>query len=187
MRIHTVANWITLGRFGLYLLILVLLLGENQSFKMIILPLYLVVFLMDKLDGWAARKFNQCTDVGVALDRAVDRIIVTTLAFVYIFFIPDKLMLIILMTNLMRDFLVSGLRQLATENNILMSKHPLGKLKFVVENIMVILMISVLTIPALAELSDPTRQLILISLVISSVLGWWSFGQYTREVFGNQT
>jgi phosphatidylglycerophosphate synthase len=179
MRIHTVANWITLGRFGLYLLILVLLLGENQSFKMIILPLYLVVFLMDKLDG--------CTDVGVALDRAVDRIIVTTLAFVYIFFIPDKLMLIILMTNLMRDFLVSGLRQLATENNILMSKHPLGKLKFVVENIMVILMISVLTIPALAELSDPTRQLILISLVISSVLGWWSFGQYTREVFGNQT
>lgn len=186
MKINTIANWITLARFAIYLIALALLLTGNESYKLVILPLFIIAFLMDKLDGWAAKKFNQTSDVGVALDRAADRIIVTTLAISYLFFNPDRLILIIILTNLMRDFLVSGLRQLAAEKDIFMSKHSFGKVKFVVENISAILMISLLTVPALGELSSTVKLTMLSTLVVSSILGWLSFWLYTKEVLGQK-
>lgn len=37
--------------------------------------LYMACVILDEFDGWAARKFDQCTTFGAALDIAIDLLV----------------------------------------------------------------------------------------------------------------
>eukprot|EP00834_Sanchytrium_tribonematis_P002090 NODE_58_length_28395_cov_1.465720.p19 type:complete len:188 gc:universal NODE_58_length_28395_cov_1.465720:4158-4721(+) len=60
-------NWPNLVGYVRILLLLGFLLTEQ-------IELYIVSYLLDALDGYLARKYNQCTLFGATLDMVVDRI-----------------------------------------------------------------------------------------------------------------
>jgi CDP-diacylglycerol---glycerol-3-phosphate 3-phosphatidyltransferase len=182
MKINTIPNWITLTRFVLYIGIMIILLGNIGSLKLIILPGYIMVFLMDKLDGYVARRYKMESDVGKFFDLATDRVIVTTLLICYVYFFPNVWVLAILLTNLIRDFMVGGLRQLAALHSIFMKAHIMGKIKFITENLSVILMVTLLSLPITENFITLTHRIIIGLLIIGSVMGWGSFYLYFKQV-----
>ena len=162
----------------MYIGLLVILLADLEGLKWLILPTYVLVFLMDKLDGWVARKYNQSSEVGQFFDLAVDRAIVTTMLICYLYFYPNVWILALLIVNLIRDFLVAGLRQLAAIKSVFLKAHILGKLKFISENLSLILMATWLSYPRFGVI---IHELILGILIMGTIFGWLAFGQYLRQ------
>lgn len=92
------ANIITIARFPLILVYLVILYSGNTTALLWNVPLILVIFLMDTLDGWVARKRGESSLLGSVLDIATDRTLEYILWVVYahIGLIPVAVPLIVL-------------------------------------------------------------------------------------------
>ena len=73
-----VANLITVLRFPLLIVIVLLLYFGGTVGQLIDAPLIVVLILMDSLDGIVARRRNEQTLIGSALDIAADRACVSS-------------------------------------------------------------------------------------------------------------
>ena len=93
----------------------------------------------DSLDGHLARKRNEITNLGKFLDPLADKILVTAalLALIQLGTLPAWVALVIIS----RDFLVSGLRMVASSNNQVIAASWVGKTKTVFQIIAMILFI----------------------------------------------
>eukprot|EP00835_Amoeboradix_gromovi_P006987 NODE_975_length_2652_cov_0.575793.p2 type:complete len:190 gc:universal NODE_975_length_2652_cov_0.575793:2470-1901(-) len=60
-------NWPNLVGYVRFLLLLIFLMTDR-------IEMYMISYLLDAVDGYLARKFNQCTIFGSTLDMIVDRI-----------------------------------------------------------------------------------------------------------------
>jgi CDP-diacylglycerol--glycerol-3-phosphate 3-phosphatidyltransferase len=71
--------------------------------------LILVVFLMDILDGYVARKFNEVTEFGKVVDEIGDRVVETVLfmTFAYLQYIPLWAPIIMIMRGTIVDSYIS--------------------------------------------------------------------------------
>jgi cardiolipin synthase (CMP-forming) len=69
----TVASWITICRIGLIFPIHVAIMQANWSKALVLLA---IAAFTDGLDGFVARKRNECTRVGAALDAIADKLLV---------------------------------------------------------------------------------------------------------------
>lgn len=88
---------------------------------------FVTAAISDFLDGWLARKLGLVTPMGKLLDPLADKVLVCS-AFVYLSaggFCPVWITVLILA----REFLVTGLRQLAVEAGQVMAADRLGKWK----------------------------------------------------------
>ncbi len=129
-------NSITVARLILVVLFTAVLAfdtqGDNGSLlKIIALWAFAVGSASDYLDGYLARKMNQVTNVGKLLDPLADKILVCA-AFIYLSAIgicPFWITIVIMF----REFLVTGLRQLAVDNNIVIAADIFGKWKTVLQ------------------------------------------------------
>ena len=71
---NQLANLITLSRLLLMLLVIVLVLKPPAAWQLFVaIPLTIMVFVSDALDGYVARRFQQTSKLGAVLDIAVDR------------------------------------------------------------------------------------------------------------------
>ena len=70
---HTMANIITVARFPLLFIYLGILYYGNQTLMFWNVLLIFVIFNLDSLDGWVARKLNETSLLGSVLDIATDR------------------------------------------------------------------------------------------------------------------
>lgn len=93
--------------------------------------------LSDLLDGYLARKWNQVTDFGALMDPLADKIFVTVSMLFMVAFqlIPAWVGAMIIS----REFMVTGLRMLATKQNKVISADKFGKLKTFLQMIMLLL------------------------------------------------
>lgn len=83
--------------------------------------------ISDFLDGYLARKYNLITNFGKLIDPLADKILVSA-AFIYLTYVgmcPFWVTILIIF----REFLVTGLRQLAVENGVVMAADRSGKWK----------------------------------------------------------
>lgn len=83
--------------------------------------------ISDFFDGYLARKYNLITNLGKLLDPLADKILVSA-AFIYLTYVgmcPFWVTILIIF----REFLVTGLRQIAVANNYVMAADRLGKWK----------------------------------------------------------
>jgi len=90
---------------------------------------FTIASLTDWLDGYLARKMNLVTDMGKLLDPLADKILVCS-AFVML----TKLGIApawVTCAILSREFLVTGIRQLAVEKGVVIAADKLGKWKTV--------------------------------------------------------
>lgn len=100
---------------------------------------FALLALTDGLDGYLARSRNEVTNFGKFLDPLADKILVTAalLALIELGKLPAWVALIIIG----RDFLVSGLRMVASVERQVIAASNLGKAKTVVQIIAIILFI----------------------------------------------
>lgn len=182
MRVNTVANWITTGRLILYFLIIVILYNNLEGWYWLTIPLFTLVFLADKLDGWVARKFNQTTDIGVYLDWSLDRAIVLITMLFYVMKTGMDGIFWLLVINITRDSILAGVRQLALKNNIFLKTTMIGKIKYVFENLGIIMMIYIITTGNRFETVN-LNTILFVIFAITSILGIYSMINYFKQIF----
>lgn len=67
------ANLITLSRFPLLLILVLMLYLGNTTVRLLAVPLFFVVFMLDTVDGFIARRRGETSLLGSVLDVATDR------------------------------------------------------------------------------------------------------------------
>lgn len=77
------ANIITVARFPLLFIYLGILYYGNQTLMFWNVLLIIIIFNLDSLDGWVARKLNEASLLGSVLDIATDRTLEYVLWVVY--------------------------------------------------------------------------------------------------------
>ncbi|WAN63324.1 CDP-diacylglycerol--glycerol-3-phosphate 3-phosphatidyltransferase [Candidatus Phytoplasma rubi] len=161
--IKTSANLITLFRIFLVFVMLpflfvtkkVLTHPDPDSFKILFILIFILASITDFLDGYIAKKFKQKTIFGKFFDPIADKLLVIV-SFFYIYILSIKnallleknhnkeielLLLSVLLINIIRDFLVTGVRLMAFEQKTIITASFLGKLKTIFTFISIFLML----------------------------------------------
>ncbi len=105
--------------------------------------LFLAAAITDILDGKYARKHNVVTDFGKLMDPIADKMLVVS-AFVMLSCLKDAshprwlLHPVLTILFIAREFLISGVRQLAAAKGVVIAAGKLGKFKTTFQDIIVI-------------------------------------------------
>lgn len=100
------ANLVTLGRLILLFAIALPLSYSSEPLALwAVVGLVLVVFVLDAVDGWVARRLDQCTVYGAAFDIAADRVVENVLWIVLadLGYVPLWVPLVFLVRGLLVD------------------------------------------------------------------------------------
>ncbi|MGJ8635017.1 MAG: CDP-diacylglycerol--glycerol-3-phosphate 3-phosphatidyltransferase [Luteolibacter sp.] len=120
-------NAITLSRLFLTAGFVIFVAWESTVAHSIALAFFVIAAISDYIDGWLARKMGLVTPLGKLLDPLADKILVSS-AFVVL---SAKGICPVWITALIigREFLVTGLRQIAIEAGQVLAADRLGKWK----------------------------------------------------------
>jgi len=120
-------NALTLARIGLTALLVAALTLDVPGRFTAALVLFLVAALTDYLDGVIARRQNLISNFGKLMDPLADKILTAS---AFICFIPLKLVAAwVVIVIISREFLITGLRLLASSKNVILPAEKLGKHK----------------------------------------------------------
>ncbi len=121
------ANRLTLGRLVLTVLF-VLALSSNWAYgRTVALGLFLLASVTDYLDGEIARRWGIITKFGKLMDPLVDKVMMAAafICLVTLTAVPAWVATIVVA----RDFLITGLRLLASSEGVILPAERLGKHK----------------------------------------------------------
>jgi len=121
------ANKITILRIALLPLLVIFLIKDETFFNWLGLAVYLLAAATDWLDGYVARTAGEVTTLGKLLDPVADKLLFTAalLPLVSRGEVADWIAILLLG----REFLVSGLRSVASSEGVIISAGTLGKYK----------------------------------------------------------
>ena len=104
--------------------------------KWIAVGIFVIASLTDMLDGKIARKYNLITNFGKFMDPLADKLLVCSamIALIELDRIPAWVVIIIIA----REFIISGFRLVASDNGIVIAAGWWGKVKTVVQMVMII-------------------------------------------------
>lgn len=177
-------NSITFARLALTVVYVIAASIEGNIAAWVTLAAFVVAATTDWLDGYLARKMNLVTALGKLLDPLVDKILVCA-AFVHLsmeHLCPMWVTILIIG----REFLVTGLRQIAVERGIVMAADRWGKLKTIFQMIYIIAALLWLCLPSVPSaqsaaqglrwLVDPSHHFtpatLWIALFLTCLSGW---------------
>ena len=114
--------------------------GENHTFRMIALALFIIASLTDLLDGKIARKYNLVTNFGKFMDPLADKLLVCSalICLIELNALPAWMVIIIIS----REFIISGFRLIAAENGVVIAANYWGKFKTASQMVMIILLLA---------------------------------------------
>ena len=120
-------NAITFSRLVLTVAFVIVVSWRSATHYGIGLALFSIAAISDFLDGWLARKMGLVTPLGKLMDPLVDKILVCT---AFVFFTARELCPVWITALILgREFLVTGLRQVAVEAGEVLAADNLGKWK----------------------------------------------------------
>lgn len=121
------ANRLTLGRLLLTIVFVVALDSSWQYARTYALVIFIVAGLTDFVDGEIARRYERVTNFGKLMDPLVDKIM---MAAAFISLVPLKAVPAWAATTVVaRDFLITGLRLMASAKGHVLPAERLGKHK----------------------------------------------------------
>ena len=188
-------NQLTMGRLFLTALFVAVMSIPDQLLKSIHLLDYritiailffLIASLTDFLDGYIARKLNLVTDFGKLMDPLVDKIL--TSAVFIILSKEDMIPAWITITIISREFLVTGLRLLASNQGKVLSADSLGKWKTTSQIIVASYFLTILgsnepILKYLKFINQPIfGDLLIIICTTITVISGWSYLSKNREL-----
>ena len=188
-------NQLTIGRLFLTALFVAVMSIPDQLLKSVNLLDYritiatlffLIESLTDFLDGYIARKLNLVTDFGKLMDPLVDKIL--TSAVFIILSKEDMIPAWITITIISREFLVTGLRLLASNQGKVLSADSLGKWKTTSQIIVASYFLTILgsnepILKYLKFINQPMfGNLLIIICTTITVISGWSYLSKNREL-----
>ena len=129
-------NKLTMGRiFAIPVFIVALLMGYRYAAVII----FILASLTDLLDGKIARKYNLVTNFGKLMDPLADKLLVMSalICLVQIGDVPGWMVVVILG----REFIITGMRQVAAAQGIVIAAGMTGKIKTTTQMIAIPLLI----------------------------------------------
>lgn len=134
-------NLLTILRVLLIPFFVVFLLVDITAYdKFIALAIFVVASFTDFLDGYLARKNNLVTNFGKFMDPLADKLLVSAamICLIELQKLPSWIVIIIIS----REFIISGFRLVASDNGIVIAASYWGKIKTVLQIIMIALLIA---------------------------------------------
>ena len=121
------ANKLTLFRTALVPVFLIILYWGFPYADMVALALFITAGVIDVVDGYIARKYNQVTDFGKFMDPLSDKMLVVS-AMCWLVQ-TGEMGGWVLAVVLLREFAVSGMRLVAVKQGIVIAAAVSGKVK----------------------------------------------------------
>ena len=129
-------NKLTMGRiFAIPVFIVVFLMG----FRVAACIIFILASLTDMLDGYIARKYNMVSNFGKLMDPLADKLL-TMAAFVCLIETGDAAAWIVIII-LGRELIITGMRQVAAAQGIVIAAGVTGKIKTITQMIAIPLLI----------------------------------------------
>jgi CDP-diacylglycerol---glycerol-3-phosphate 3-phosphatidyltransferase len=177
------ANRLTLSRLALTVLFVAALNSSWHYARTAALLIFLIAGITDFVDGEVARRYGIVTNFGQLMDPLVDKIM---MAAAFISLVPLKAVPAWAATTVVaRDFLITGLRLMATSKGRVLPAEKLGKQKTSWQIITVIFFLLLLSIAELRadltstiwwsrawETAGPVLVWLTVGLTIYSGLGY---------------
>jgi CDP-diacylglycerol--glycerol-3-phosphate 3-phosphatidyltransferase len=169
-------NSLTVLRIFLFPILVVVLLTRQPNWNFWGLPVHfevwgvlilLVAAATDAMDGYFARKRREITTLGTLLDPIADKLLISA-AFISLVSmgLVQAWMVVIIIG---REFVVVGLREIASVEGLVIPASPLGKTKMVLQVLAGCAVILTANHPALKTLGTTLLWLVVISAVLSAI------------------
>jgi CDP-diacylglycerol--glycerol-3-phosphate 3-phosphatidyltransferase len=131
-----VPNKLTVSRFALTVVLLVVMFVQFRFFETVALLLFSAASLTDYFDGKIARRDNLITNFGILMDPLADKILVCSvfIAFVDLRWMEAWMVVIIVA----RELAITGLRLLAASKNLVLGAEGYGKHKTISQIVAII-------------------------------------------------
>jgi len=183
-------NSLTILRIFFVPLLVVVLLTRQPNWEFWGLPVHFevlgVLILLaaaatDVMDGYIARKRREVTTLGILLDPIADKLLISAafISLVQMGLMPAWMVVIIIG----REFIVTGLREIASVEGLVIPASPLGKTKMILQVIAGCAVILTAKHPALKGLGNTLLWLVVLSAVASAVHYFQMFwGQINSRV-----
>jgi CDP-diacylglycerol---glycerol-3-phosphate 3-phosphatidyltransferase len=132
-------NSLTLLRIFMVPILVVVLLTKFDGKEYVGLAIFLFAGLTDFLDGFLARRFKKVTRLGMLLDPIADKLLISSafISLVEIGLAPAWMVVIIIG----REFAISGLRSIASQQGVTIAASGLGKGKTISQIVAIALLI----------------------------------------------
>lgn len=126
MRIN-LPNALTLLRIFLVPFLVVVLLTKFEGREIVALAIFLTATATDFFDGWLARRRGEITTLGTLLDPIADKLLISAafISLVEVGLAPAWMVVVVVG----REFAVTGLRTIASDQGILIAASGWGKAK----------------------------------------------------------
>ncbi len=145
MNMLNIPNVISLGRVIVIPLFLFFLVQDSLQARVIAGFIFAFAALSDLLDGYLARKYNQETKLGSAIDSVADKALVISTLLVFIYLDP-QIPLWMVLVIIGRDILITLMRYLGTLKKTPLRTSKFGKIKTVFHMISIVLIILIFTV-----------------------------------------
>ena len=177
-RFKNLPNQLTIARICAIPLFIILLL---MGFRVTATIVFLAAAFTDMLDGKIARKYNLVTNFGKLMDPLADKLL-TMAAFVCLVELGDipAWMVIVILG---REFIITGMRQVAAAEGIVIAAGWSGKIKTVCQMVAIPLIMLNNWPCSMLPFRFPLDQIALWAALVMTI---WSGGEYiikNKEVF----
>ena len=134
----------------------------NRIFALVI---FVIASVTDHFDGAVARKYNMITSFGKFMDPIADKLLISSalICLTALGEMPAWAVIIIIL----REFAVSGIRLVASDNGSVIAASPWGKAKTVAQMVMIIVLL--LKIPQLYIISQIVMYTAVVLTVVSMI------------------
>ena len=105
----------------------------NGERELLAAALFIAAAMTDGIDGYLARRRDQITTMGILLDPLADKLLIAAAFVTLVQLSPSLVPAWIAVVVIGREFLVSGLRSIASSEGFTIEASELGKLKMVVQ------------------------------------------------------
>jgi len=109
--------------------------GEQEIIASVV---FILASITDGLDGYLARRRKQITTLGMLLDPLADKLMITAAYIILVAYTPRIVPPWIAVIIIGREFLVSGLRSIASSEGFTIEASDVGKLKTVIQIVSVV-------------------------------------------------
>jgi CDP-diacylglycerol---glycerol-3-phosphate 3-phosphatidyltransferase len=169
-------NSLTVLRIFFVPLLVVVLLTRQPNFDFWGMPIHfevwgVLILLMaaatDVMDGYIARKRREITTLGILLDPIADKLLISAafISLVQMGLVPAWMVVIIIG----REFIVVGLREIASVEGLVIPASPLGKTKMILQVLAGCAVILTAKYSSLKLLGTVLMWLVVLSAVASAI------------------
>jgi CDP-diacylglycerol--glycerol-3-phosphate 3-phosphatidyltransferase len=146
------------------------LLWGSPRWDYLALAIFIIASLTDAIDGHIARKHHLITNFGKFMDPLADKLLVSAAMVVLVALgrIPAWIVIVILS----REFIISGFRQVAADQGIVIAASYWGKWKTVFQMVMICLMIADFSFNSLIRLLTDVVMWAALALTVISMIDY---------------